>query len=43
MTAGAEREDVDDARRRDEANIRWLLAAVLHHESLDAVPADEEE
>jgi hypothetical protein len=39
---GGEREDVDDHRKRDEANIRWLLAAVLHHE-VPAPSADEEE
>ena len=42
MTRGGELENLDEARERDEANIRWLLAAVLHHES-DAPGAGEEE
>ena len=41
--AGGEREDLSDHRTRDEANIRWLLAAVLHHEDPGGSPSDEEE
>ena len=43
MTSGAEYDDLSYLRERDEANIRWLLAAVLHHGSVEETPADEEE
>ena len=44
VSSGAESDDLSYLRERDEANIRWLLAAVLHHESAeDASAGDEEE
>ena len=42
MTWGGEADELSEARKRDEANIRWLLAAVLHHQS-EEIAADEEE
>jgi hypothetical protein len=32
MGSGGDGDNVSDAREQDEANIRWLLAAVLHHQ-----------
>ena len=32
MSRVGEGDNLDAARERDEANIRWLLAAVLHHQ-----------
>jgi len=43
VTSGAESDDLSYLRERDEANIRWLLAAVLHHESAGGAPAVDEE
>jgi len=43
VISGGESDDLAYARDRDEANIRWLLAAVLHHESPEGAPAAEEE
>jgi hypothetical protein len=43
MTAGGETENLGDAHKRDEANIRWLLAAVLHHEAPEELSVDEDE
>ena len=43
MPAGGDTENLGDARKRDEANIRWLLAAVLHHEAPEESPVDEDE
>ena len=43
MTARGETENLGDAQKRDEANIRWLLAAVLHHEVPDERSVDEDE
>ena len=40
---GEERDELDDHRTRDEANIRWLLAAVLHHEPPATSSGDEDE
>jgi hypothetical protein len=41
MGRSGEGEDVSDAREMDEANIRWLLAAVLHHQPDDEPPDAE--
>jgi len=35
MAQSGEADNVAAARDRDEANIRWLLAAVLHHQPDD--------
>ena len=43
MIRGGDFDDLSYARDRDEANIRWLLAAVLHHESLEDAPVVDEE
>jgi len=43
VTSGAESDDLSYLRERDEANIRWLLAAVLHHESAAGAPVVDEE
>jgi hypothetical protein len=38
MVGSGDGENLSAAREKDEANIRWLLAAVLHHQ-----PEDEPE
>jgi hypothetical protein len=38
MGRSGEGEPASAAREEDEANIRWLLAAVLHHEPEDDPP-----
>jgi hypothetical protein len=35
MAHSGEADNIPAARERDEANIRWLLAAVLHHQPDD--------
>jgi hypothetical protein len=39
MSGGGDGENVSARREEDEANIRWLLAAVLHHQP-DEEPPD---
>jgi hypothetical protein len=41
MSGGGDADDVSAARKNEEANIRWLLAAVLHHQPEDEPPEDE--
>jgi hypothetical protein len=43
VISGGEPHELEHARDRDEANIRWLLAAVLHHESAEAAPVVDED
>lgn len=38
MSGGRDGEIVSAAREDDEANIRWLLAAVLHHQPEEEPP-----
>jgi hypothetical protein len=41
MTDGGD-DELSAARKHDEANIRWLLAAVLHHQPIDDEPSGVE-
>jgi hypothetical protein len=38
MAGGGDGKDDSAGRAEDEANIRWLLAAVLHHQPDDELP-----
>jgi hypothetical protein len=42
MAPGGHGDPSSADRESDEANIRWLLAAVLHHQA-DDDPADEDD
>jgi hypothetical protein len=42
MTPGGDGEDLPVARKKDEANIRWLLAAVLHHQPPEDEPREDD-
>jgi hypothetical protein len=41
MTHSGDGEDFSAGREEDEANIRWLLAAVLHHQPEEEPPEVE--
>ena len=43
MSRGGEGDDLSAAREQDDANIRWLLAAVLHHQPPEEEPSEETE
>jgi hypothetical protein len=38
MGPSGDGDNLSAAREKDEANIRWLLAAVLHHQPEDEPP-----
>jgi hypothetical protein len=42
MAPSGDGDNVSAAREQDEANIRWLLAAVLHHQPDDEPPDAED-
>jgi hypothetical protein len=43
MARSGDGDNISAAREKDEANIRWLLAAVLHHQPEDESPPDAED
>jgi hypothetical protein len=42
MARSGDGNDVSGGGDQDEANIRWLLAAVLHHQPEDELPDAED-
>jgi len=40
MGPSGDGDNLSAAREADEANIRWLLAAVLHHQPEDELPTE---
>ena len=41
MSQCGDGDDLSAVREQDEANIRWLLAAVLHHQPEDEPPPED--